>query len=190
MRVFHYTIGYKMPSIVESRHIRLSMCGLDRVTYSGMPVNQYVNADVTVRRDNAKPAVWCTVSEVWEELASKVGAHGKAYTRKEIAKYCEGCYRIEVVPEAAPYTWKEWKAMSGAKREIVQEMEMRARQVKSRPVDWRVGFEPIPDSKWIGFERFNEEIGLWEVAHPPFTTRWTVCGKVAMRPVDDDELPF
>ena len=85
MGLWHYTVGQRLRSILDTQEILLATKGIPQ---------------------GEKPVVWLTTSPHWESTANKArqGPNGQPIimSKGESAAYGEGLYRIEVLPEAAP----------------------------------------------------------------------------------------
>lgn len=100
-----------------------------------------------------------------EETANKsylrngVRYSGDKATTAELGK---GLIRIEVTPEAAPYSWQDYKKKSGAHRKHIRGLEKAALECGAKPSEWRVSFSPVPKSKWLAVEVWNWPKQIWE----------------------------
>jgi hypothetical protein len=138
---WHYTVGTNLVAILES--------GMLRPAIAGVPAGE-------------RPAVWFSMNPVWERTANKswiVRATGIAYvlSREETETKGNGLFRFQVRPEAAPYSWDEFKRLSGASRQTIRQMERRARDLLALPQDWRVSFDPVPRDQWIALDVWRRE---------------------------------
>lgn len=139
-----------------------------------------------------KPAVWFTACDEWEPGASmgtdaipgiaEIRAtaerirleHGEDAARtfllgfaQEIAPAFVGFLaRIGVAHETAPFTWDDFKRMSGAPDRAYREVEAYDNSIGADNREWRVSFDPVPASKWLAVEvrsgRTHDE--RWEPA--------------------------
>lgn len=151
-RVYHYTIGAYLLPIIESDEIRPAT--------AGVPAGE-------------RPAVWFSTNPEWEETANKMTARkGKGRvvvatkgTRESTAKGGGGLVRIAVRPEAAPFSWQDYRALSGVAKAHADSLENVARFDGANPDEWRVSFDPVPRSEWIDVEVWTA--GAWVSAMEP-----------------------
>lgn len=161
MSVWHYTVGVRLRSILEDRTIKLAT--------EGVPVGE-------------RPAVWSTISPKWEPTANKVlDLEGQIIKlgKQETAAHGEGLYRIELLPEAAPYGWEEYRRLSHIPERMAKSLARIAREQNSHYRDWRVSFEPIPQAKWLRIEFEGGNSDQWRELSTDLVTAWTrpVIGK-------------
>jgi hypothetical protein len=145
MRLWHYTVMQHLPAILKDRKILLATA--------------FVPPGV-------KATVWFSTNPVWEQTARKgiVGPNGKrrSGTKEETHRLGGGLVRIEVTPEAAPYTWRDYKRMSGEKEWVWRGLEEVAKEQYANPSEWRCSFEPVLIEKWISVEVWDWEEQRWE----------------------------
>ena len=149
-RVFHYTIGTYLPQIIRSGEIKLA---------------------TTLVREGEKPAAWFSTNPVWEQTANKMlfdKDTGKLVNldKEETALWGNGLVRIEIVPEAAPYTWWNYKRLSRAKKKILRGLYEVAMKDGADPKEWRVSFEPVRAEFWLSIERWSAEKSEWKRIWP------------------------
>ncbi len=69
--------------------------------------------------------------------------------------------RFEIDPAACPYTWEEYKMISGITPREAARLEKKARKQKSLPNTWYVSFNPFPAETWINGAHYNKRV--WRV---------------------------
>lgn len=139
MRLFHYTVGTYLPNIIRDGKIKPATAWID---------------------DGEKPAVWFTTNEDWEECCNKCWAEKDGPIRflsKEETKIAgKGLIRIEVIPEAAPYTLEDFRLLSGISKKSYQSLRRLVRKTGANPErEWRVSFEPVEMDQWLSIEVWN-----------------------------------
>jgi hypothetical protein len=137
---WHYTIGVHFENIIRDGEIKQST---DHVRY--------------------KPIVWFSTAPDWEPTANKnrVEKDGRiiSLNREETEREHGGLVRIGVAPETAPHDWQALKELSGMSSKIAKGLYDAAIKEGSRPGDWWGTFEPVPKSKWIAVEVYQN--GTW-----------------------------
>src|SRR5262245_9462585 len=146
-RVFHYTIGAKLPAILADGVIR--------------PATAFVP-------DGERPVVWFSTNPVWEQSANKalldpVTGAWQPLTREETADHGGGLVRIEVEPSAAPFRWRQFSRIARASRSICRGLERVAAKTGDDPADWRFSLGSVPLTAWRSIE-------VWDGA------RWSALG--------------
>lgn len=149
-RLFHYTVGACLPQIIRSGEIKLATA--------------FVNK-------GEKPAVWFSTNPVWEQTANKMlfdKDTGRLINldKEGTALWGNGLVRIEIVPEAAPYTWWNYKRLSRAKKKILRGLYEVAMKDGADPKEWRVSFEPVRAEFWLAIEIWSAEKKEWERIWP------------------------
>ena len=148
MKIWHYTDVRYLPLIFESKKIKLAKAFFP---------------------EGVKAAVWFSTNPVWEETANKM------YRGPEVTSYYKGTKettyilgaglaRIRISRKAAPYTWEDYKRMSGITRGLFEALEDAAREDGANPGEWRLNFEPVPIDKWLAVEVLNWDRQTWEDA--------------------------
>jgi hypothetical protein len=145
MRIWHYTVGVHLPGIMRSGEIRCATAFVP---------------------ESEKPLVWFSTNPLWEETANKMYKDilGTLHegNKETTAKIGEGLIRIEVSPDAAPYSWKDFKKKKMWTKKIIKGLEKAALKVGANPSQWRMSYYPVPKEKWIAVERWNPEKQTWE----------------------------
>jgi hypothetical protein len=153
MKMYHYTKGCHLPSIVKEGIIRTSK--------------------FVIKKE--KPAVWLTQSPVWESACNigKVLNHhelvvGKIYSSNEVETFSVsdeymrkeiGMCRIVISDELPTITWAKFKHVSRIPENIYKALDEHSRN-KGCPVEqWRCTFSPIPRKYWEAIEMFVD--GQW-----------------------------
>jgi hypothetical protein len=140
--LWHYTTGQKIPLIETDGLILTSpnTCG------------------------GELQAVWFSRNPVWEKTSAKgwynpaTGARG-AMTMQDHEEFCGGLFRIGVAPQTAPHDWNAFRKMSGILPKYASGLRNIAYGCGARISDWFVSFDPVPRSKWLCLERW--ENGVW-----------------------------
>jgi hypothetical protein len=141
-RVYHYTVGIYLQSIIESGEI--------------FPATAHVPR-------GERPAVWFSINPEWEETANKLVVRkvkGRVVpmkgTRETTAALGAGLVRIAVRPEAAPFSWQDYRMLSGVAKAHADALENAARFDGANPAEWRVSFGSVPRSEWVDVEVWTE----------------------------------
>ncbi len=155
MRVWHYTVGQCLRSILDTLAITPAT--------EGVPPGEL-------------PVVWLSAHPLWEPTANKgrKGPNGEIIrlSKEETAAYGEGLYRIEVSPEAAPYSWEDFRRLSGVSSRLAKSLARIARQCGSNYHDWRISFEPITAEKWLSVE-IETHTDQWMALPMEVVKAWT-----------------
>lgn len=152
MRIWHYTVGTWLRSILEDRMITPAT--------TNVPVGE-------------RPVMWATTSSRWEPTANKgLNRDGRIISLKktDTAVFGEGLYRIELVPEAAPYGWDEYKHLGHIPEKTAKALTRVAREQGSHWRDWRVSFEPVAADQWLRIE--IEHSDEWTELSMDLATAW------------------
>lgn len=156
MSVWHYTVGAWLRVILADQAIK--------------PATESVYA-------GEHPVVWLTKNPRWEPTANKGFRHddGRVVSlgKMETAVHGEGLYRIEVVAEAAPYGWDEYKRLSKIDERLAKSLARVAREQGSNYRDWRMSFEPITADKWLRIEIEVGNAERWTEISMETATAWT-----------------
>lgn len=154
MKIWHYTVGVHLRSIVRDGQIN--------------PSTAWVG-------EGERPAVWCTINPQWEATANKAmrmdDGQLRALSKRETASEGEGLYRIEVMPEACPYGWNDWKRLSRINERLARSLARVGREVGSNYDDWRASFEPITAKSWVRIEIENRD--QWDEIAIEVAKEWT-----------------
>ncbi|MEO7859162.1 MAG: hypothetical protein ABIU05_01760 [Nitrospirales bacterium] len=121
--------------------------------------------------------MWCTTRPTWEPTANKaLRQKGRtiltSLTKQETAAECEGLYRIEVLPDAAPYGWDEFRRLSGIDTGVAKRLARASRVSRSDYHDYRVSFEPVTADRWVRIE-IEHGADRWIEVSRPVLTSWT-----------------
>lgn len=145
-RLFHYTIGDYIQTIIESGEIR--------TTGGAVPAGE-------------RHAAWFSFHPEWEETANKglMNALGerRGLNREETAQFSGGLARIEIKPRAAPHDWRAFLRRARVGSRMAEGLVLAAREVGSDPAHWRVSFSAVHAVDWIAVEIFEGD--AW-VPHP------------------------
>ncbi|MBT3185746.1 MAG: hypothetical protein HN907_01565 [Nitrospina sp.] len=144
MQIWHYTIGQHLSSILEEGKIKREA---------------KVHAKKVYER-----VVWFSTNPVWEETANKIitGKDGNLPVTKEITLFHGGgLARIEVFPEAAPYTWADYRRQSKSAKKYLDALESAALENGADPEEWRVSYKPVLKNKWLAIEAWDSKTQTW-----------------------------
>jgi len=144
MGVWHYTVGVNIIKIIECRSIRPSTEGIPK---------------------REQPAVWFSTNPDWEQTANKAflmpDGGMRILSKNETARFCNGLFRIEVYPKAAPYNWNDFTRRSGISPKLAKGLVLVAINDGSDPETWRVSFKAVPMKMWKQVERWNGKRRQW-----------------------------
>lgn len=131
-RIWHYTTGHCLAMILKDGVIRPATAGID---YGESPT-------------------------VWEPTANKalMTADGRSIrlSRSETERHGRGLARIEADPEVAPYTWEDFRRISGVSPATARGLKMAAKRWGSDPGAWRVSLGPVLRSEWLAVEVWRD----------------------------------
>jgi hypothetical protein len=137
-RLFHYTIAHSY----------------DLIRAEGMIKTTAVGTDLAER-----PAVWFSFAPMWEPTATK------GFWNPETDEYHRATWdemvgvlspvRIEVVPDAAPYAWRDYVRLGGASMATIRALQESARGWGANPFQWRVSFDDVGREMWLRVEHWS-----------------------------------
>src|SRR6266851_1957736 len=113
-------------------------------------VEEYGNPDWSYSPLQGRPVVWFSTRQTWGPTATP-GRDEQWITWAE--RQTLGPMRIEVAPATAPYSWREYRALSGIDPGFARALAGTGREQGANPLDWYVSFEPVPASRWLAVER-------------------------------------
>jgi hypothetical protein len=158
MTPYHYTVKAHLESIIADKVIRLASTGGDAGERLG---------------------AWFSTNPLWENTVSKACWTGLWLSLKDHYELSQGrealvvdegtgTARIEfvVAPEfqpariavdaaVCPYTWNDYKRLSGVSKKIARGLYEGALAHGAHPGEWRVSFEPVPSDKWLALEVYD-----------------------------------
>jgi hypothetical protein len=142
LRRWHYTVEVYLPDIIASGVI--------------LPATARISA-------GERPAVWTSTNPVWEETANKGYFERTTATVHPATKATTlrfgGLARIEVRPEAAPYDWIAFRAISRIQPSTAAMLAKVGFARGVSPYDWFVSFDPIDAADWLAVEVWRD--GQW-----------------------------
>jgi hypothetical protein len=102
-------------------------------------------------------AVWFSLNALWERTVVKVRGldefgRWRLLDDPQATFAMLGWARIGVAAETAPYTWDDFRKRSGLSRKELNHLRQVAYQLRARPSEWRLAFEPVPERKWLAVE--------------------------------------
>ena len=159
----HYTVRGHLDQIMAERVIRQATEGL---------------------QPGERPAVWFSTNPLWERtvckfdrpnggpLGGSLQHHWEMSQRPFEAFVVEDGMpgakletidsqpqlqpaRITVADDVAPYTWHDFKRLSGISKKSARALYQAAIPMDARPGEWFVSFEPVPAEKWLAVELYN-----------------------------------
>lgn len=137
MRIFHYTIGLHIESILRE--------GL-------RPATEHVP-------DGVRPVVWFSAEQFWEPTANKSWGTGKGLARgldmRETEQRGRGLFRIEVPESTAKLRWADYRSLSGDSSAMLRGLAQVARSQRANPSLWRVSFDPVQPEVFIVVEKLD-----------------------------------
>lgn len=149
MRIFHYTVGLHIASI---------LCEGLRPATAFVP-------------DEVRPAVWFSAEQFWEPTANKRLDNGRSLDMRETEEHGCGLFRIEVPESTAKLRWADYRQLSGDSSAVVRGLARVARSWRANPSHWRVSFDPVPPDSFIGVEMLARD--SWQpIDIDSFKTRW------------------
>jgi hypothetical protein len=141
-RKWHYTTGECFWHIVQD--------GLIKPATARVPAGE-------------NPIVWFSTNPEWEPTANKswVNPQGTlvGLDKDATAKLGGGLVRIGVANETAPHDWHAIKELSRMSSRMSRGLYAAAVACGARPGDWWGSLEPVPRSKWIAIQIYDE--GAW-----------------------------
>ena len=137
---WHYTTGQKLGPILASGHLRPAAPNVPKA---------------------GRPVVWFSTNPQWEPTANlfRRAADGSLERLSKDQTYVlgGGLIRVGVAPEVAPHDWNAYKQLSGIAPKLAREMYDAAIKLRSRPGQWFVSFDPVPQAKWLAVEVLEGE---------------------------------
>ena len=127
MRKFHYTHAHRIDAILSDGLIKPATKMLD---------------------PGERPAVWISGNPFWEYTVC-------CMTPWSLLSYI-GLWRIEIMPDAAPVHWTNFRRQAGMSNRTAKFLERSAIAIGASPLDWYASFDPIPRDKWVAVERMIE----------------------------------
>lgn len=124
VRLFHYTMESRLAGILNERLIRLSTALLC---------------------EGEKPVVWLSFNQRWEQSATKY--LGMSFPFDEVEDIP---YRIEVNQNCAPYTFNDFRRLSGCPKFMADALIEET--IGANHDEWRVSFKPISSKDWLSIE--------------------------------------
>jgi hypothetical protein len=90
-------------------------------------------------------AVWGSMNPLWESTVDCKASCGRA--------------RIELKPQALPFTWKQYMKKGKLDPFTGMQLEGLARAGGDDVRNWRIGFNDVPSTEWLSIEIFKD--GQW-----------------------------
>jgi hypothetical protein len=144
--LWHYTIFPSLPLIMEERIIK--------------PTATFVEL-------TKEPVAWFSVNPLWEESVRKsiynkeTEKQTRPLSRDELAAIGASPARIEVKPEAVPYSWDDFMRKPEIPIKLAWKLEKLVLEWGADPGQWRVTTEPVPINAWLAIEIWNPEDKRW-----------------------------
>ena len=138
-RVFHFTTGAKLLSIINSGAIKPTTAKIE---------------------PHEKPVAWFSTQEHWEPTATKVPIAGMQ-GQIETAKAQGGLVRITVPGTCAPYHFQQLPMIAGTKPSVCIGLLIAGLELGSDPDAWRFTPTPVPTALFREVEFFNFANDTW-----------------------------
>ena len=166
-RLFHYTLRDQLEAILSSGQLvpagsmdRFGGALNYRLLHNAVEVADVLNINLsdfcerTALADREPAAVWCSTDPVWETTVGRYIADSSGIIRQPHKSYLwlfPGMLaRIEVDATSCPISYEAHLAVWGVPDGIREEVRERCRWAGVDPNDWRLSYEPIPRSRWLG----------------------------------------
>jgi hypothetical protein len=157
-----------------SKAIHLSKICLDRFIKPATEFVQY-----------KKPVVWCSTREDFEPTAASASEVDGVYqpmSCEEMAEVEElNPVRIEVHPSAFPHNWGAFRQFAGITTSLAFSLAQEGIKQGSKPIDWRVSFDPIPASEWLAVEYYYNHKWWTFKATEELLSRFATMDPTALR---------
>jgi hypothetical protein len=148
-RLFHYTVGLKLPSI---------------------QADGFLKTTPTEPKLGERPLVWLSSNPEYEHTARKhLMGSSDTGTRlgslSEMDQYCHGVYRfcfpLEVLTDhLSALPWPVLKTRSRMRKRLIDRLVKRAKGVKAKPMDWYGVMAALPIER-ATLERLDLSTGQW-----------------------------
>lgn len=142
MRVWHYTVGTHIPSILKEGVIRV---------------------EDTTLSFAVKSACWFSTSQDFERTACKLGLtpKGERYglTVEETEHFGHGLYRIEAGRQVRLHPFSRYRRLLGASKGLEEMMDRAGRKMGGDPAQWRFSLHPVPRAQWGVVQKRID--GIW-----------------------------
>lgn len=121
---------------------------------------------IKTTREQRGNAVWFSKDPIWEQTVIKglgwrdpddFGKRGRvviSQSKEELYEHC-GLARIGVADHVAPYTWDDFRKLSGLTMKELNGLRKIAYERGARVGDWRVCFEPVFVPDWESIETWD-----------------------------------
>jgi hypothetical protein len=142
-RLFHYTIGARLPRIVSDGVLKPSR------PYPGTQLG----------------ALWLSANPLWEgSVAKSIIRNGqrRVLDKAEIAALGQGLLRFEVKIGDHICVWPDFIVLSGIDVAGVRQLEDSGRRRGADPADWYGALRPIPRSEWLELSQWDDELNTWQ----------------------------
>jgi hypothetical protein len=108
-----------------------------------------------------KPVVWFSQQADWEPMVNRLWRSPEGgllrLSKDQTIVLGGGLARISVAPAVAPHDWKTYKQRSGISPKMAKAIYDSAVAAGSKPSLWFATFEPVPRSRWLAVEIFQDE---------------------------------
>ena len=138
-RVFHFTTGAKLLSIINSGCIRPTTSKIE---------------------PNEKPVAWFSTQDQWEPTATKAPIPGMQ-GQIETAKAQGGLVRITVPGTCAPYVFPQLPLIAGTKPSVCLGLLVAGLELGSDPDTWRFTPAAVPTALFREVEFFDFASNRW-----------------------------
>jgi hypothetical protein len=138
-RVFHFTTGAKLLSIINSGAIKPTTAKIE---------------------PHEKPVAWFSTQDHWEPTATKVPIPGMQ-GQIETAKAQGGLVRITVPGTCAPYVFPQLPLIAGTKPSVCIGLLIAGLELGSDPDSWRFTLQTVPTALFREVEFFDFAHDRW-----------------------------
>jgi len=131
--IWHYTVGWKLASILNTRKIFQTMVGVE---------------------PPEKPVAWFSKNRIWEPTASKMPGYGlpKEFLMQANHEECGGLVRIGIQERHAPHGIQDLRRVAHADRRMVDGLIRTGIRMGANPEHWRFTRKAVSADVWTTIE--------------------------------------
>jgi len=139
--IWHYTVGWKLASILNTRTIFRTIVGI-------VPPE--------------KPVTWFSRNRIWEPTASKMSGNDLPKEFRMQANHAAygRLFRIGIQERHAPYEIQDLRRIAHTNRHTVEDLIRSGIRMGANPEDWRFAPKNISSKIWIAIEVWDGK-GRW-----------------------------